>query len=160
MIICCTEDSNNNDSYLFSSNYHTITLERSPQLGFCITENEIVSGTLSITSDGASFQGTKAESSTSNDDSCLLTSITHPCMTGAAFGPIEIDQNQLDEIQNIVVQIPQWQCDYDGACDPCILTTITVDDIQGRDTTCCNNSDENYRAAFNSLVDYLDNLLN
>lgn len=153
---CEKKDDN---KYLFGPNFQTIILERSPQMGFCIDENEIITGTLSVKSSGTYFHGTKAVTSNSSEDNCFENNQSHPCTIESAFSSIEITQDQLKEIKKLVVQIPKWECEYNGACDPCLLIRITVDNKQIRGTTCCNNVDENYQKAFIALVEYLDNLV-
>jgi hypothetical protein len=136
-----------------------ITIERRGALGFCPTEGMILSARVS-SADGV-LQGVRAAAGGPAIDDCLDHSLRlwGSCVVAEDFGPLALSEDQLTELGKRAAHVPEYSCEpYSGiACDPCLVTTVTMADTVLTDY-CCGTMKKKYEKTFTALVSFLDSL--
>jgi hypothetical protein len=79
------------------------------------------------------------------------------CMIAEEFPPVQVSAAQIEEMRKRVKRMPEYECEpyYGIACDPCLITTITIGDKILKDF-CCGKMKKRYLKAFTDLASYLD----
>ena len=155
IIVNCGSDSDEGGQ-LYNSEYHTIHISRKPGLGFCVYERQVVEATLTLVEDGALFEGTKAVLGDPETNVCINQYLElEPCIIAKHFGPIKINHIQLEGLHEFLINVPRKNCDAIVECDPCVIESISVDEITAS-TDCC--VDSNFTSAFSALANFLDQL--
>jgi hypothetical protein len=141
----------------YDSDYRTVHLRRGPGLGYCVRKGQVLDGRLTVTEDGAVYEGTMAAFGNPETDTCLDAFVEGECLVAAPFGPIAVGPDQLDELHALVTKVPEDSCirDPEMNCDPCVALSITVDD-RTASALCCGTVDQDFADALDALADFLD----
>lgn len=135
--------------------FEQLTLERLSGLGFCPGKDAVIRATLAKGSDGTfTLGGLRAVEGDPQTDTCSqLATYEFTCMVEQPFGPITISEEEMATIRAHVAAVPAKECVLDKrlACDPCLVTLITVDAKQ-ESGDCCGTMDEDFSGPFGELV--------
>lgn len=140
----------------YPEEYTTVKIERTAEHDFILTEGEVIYGKLTLTDEGAFYQGTLAEAIDVESDECI-SSFEGRCLLEVPFGPVEINPSEMKQLRKLISAVPPKDCvpNYEWNCSAYQLIHITVDDITAG-AYCCGSQSRKYTESFNMLTEYLD----
>jgi hypothetical protein len=140
--------------------FSTLSLARTPGLGFCIQANEALSAQLRRTNNEVSLSaGTYAAQEDGVTDTCL-DSASAVCLVERHFAALTLTAQQVNDLEARIAAVPAKECTTKPglACDPCIVTVVDIDGHQV-DPFCCGDLNSDFSEQFDALVKAIDTLI-
>ena len=136
---------------MFSSvEFRTIELTLRGPIGRCPNAGDVVNATLSRTEDGsARMEGT------------LAPEVEPMTFVEAPFEPVSVSACDADTLQALIEAVPATrECvSGDGACDPCLVVFLEVDEEEAAWSLCCQADGlVEYTESFLAVVDAIEEL--
>jgi hypothetical protein len=142
--------------------WNTITVFRRNGLGFCPVADTASSVTIKRADDGSLVLGGKAfRADAAGTSGCVSTS-AGVCLVTQAIPQTTLTPAQSEQLMSLLSAMPPGSCPHNGACDPCLITTLTVDDNSEADWEgCCTDPSGpgTHRAGYRAVVAFIDRLL-
>lgn len=134
-----------------------VRISRSPGLGFCVDEGQLVSGRVAVSAGVGTLSGTVAVPGDPVTDECFDT--WGDCLISGELEARTLSGDELEALREHVAAVVSKRCARDPhlACDPCVVTTITVDDV-AEDDYCCGEINSSFTESFRVLARFLDGL--
>ena len=140
--------------------FMTLLIERGGANGYCITPGQIMSGGIAygqlgdFQASGSAFRGWVGA-----PPECYGEDDDPNCYLAESF-QVQLSDNQVSELAGLLQELPEDRCeDAMQLCDPCEITTVTVD-LETYSNHCCGTQlSPGYEQALQSVLDYLDSLV-
>jgi hypothetical protein len=146
----------------FCATWHTIKVSHRPGLGFCVTDGTAASVMVKQGEDGSfTLSGEAFRKAPGETDGCYFGYL-ESCMKKQAFSETKLTPTERDRLISLVAAMPPGKCTANGNCDPCIITTLTIDDFSDEDWEgCCLEASgpETHLAGEHAIVAFIDSLV-
>jgi hypothetical protein len=142
--------------------WDTIKLTRRNGLGFCPKANTAASVVIKRSADGSlSLSGEAFRLAAEATGGCTDV-YSNVCIRGQAFQQATLTLGERDQLMSLVSAAPSGSCPHNGYCDPCLITTLSIDGISDEDWEgCCTDptGPGSHRAGVRAIVAYIDSLV-
>jgi hypothetical protein len=141
-----------------------IKVSRTSGLGFCPVAGSAESVMVKLADDGSlTLSGDAFDTAPRGDNQvCLGTAPSSQCWVKQPFPDMRLTPAQRDELMGLVAALPPGWCTPNGACDPCLRTTLTIDQFSNTDWVgCCYESSQpgTHMAGEHAIVSFIDSLI-
>ena len=137
-----------------------LRFERHPAAGFCVAPGQILESAIVYTEVGDyRFEGTVFRNWVDEPPDCIPEISNLDCVIDESFA-LTLTGTQLAELETLLERLPEDRCEPIPMfeCDPCIVTSLEIDNHERSDHCCGNQLSPGYGEAFNALADFLDSL--
>jgi hypothetical protein len=142
--------------------WNTLTVFRRNGLGFCPAADTASSVVIKRADDGSLVLGGKAfRTGASAASGCVSTS-SGVCLVEKSVDQTKLTPAQSEQLLSLLSAMPSGSCPHSGSCDPCLITTLTIDDYSEADWEgCCTDPSGpgTHRAGYRAVVAFIDSLL-
>jgi hypothetical protein len=133
-------------------------------MGFCVDRGELTAATIAVEESGATVSGRRVTKVLEDSEASCPEETTRAYEDSSVcvdeFSEVSLTKNQVDNIENAIGEIPGRQCrrDKNRACDPCVVTSLTVNDTK-HSGDCCGEFTNEFGAKFRSAISKLEGVV-